>query len=62
MATARRFTPDAYDCTLVQFTLTIAGNTRSRAEEHKESAIILDLTGCAHRLNNRAAILQSKIT
>jgi len=31
-------------------------------EEHKESGIILDLTGRGHRLNNRAAILQSKIT
>jgi len=31
-------------------------------EEHKESGIILDLTRCGQRLNNRAAILQSKIT
>jgi hypothetical protein len=31
-------------------------------EEHKESGITLDLTGRGHRLNNRAAILQSKIT
>jgi hypothetical protein len=29
-------------------------------EEHKESGIILDLTRCGQRLNNRAAILQSK--
>src|SRR6516165_5636547 len=28
-------------------------------EENKESGIILDLTGRGHRLNNRAAILQS---
>jgi len=25
-------------------------------EQHKESGIILDLTGCGQRLNNRAAI------
>jgi hypothetical protein len=31
-------------------------------EEHKESGIILDLTRRGQRLNNRAAILQSKIT
>jgi hypothetical protein len=31
-------------------------------EENKESGIILDLTRCGQRLNNRAAILQSKIT
>ena len=31
-------------------------------EEHKESGIILDLTRCGQRLNNRATILQSKIT
>ena len=31
-------------------------------EEHKESGIILDLSRCRQRLNNRAAILQSKIT
>jgi hypothetical protein len=31
-------------------------------EEHKESGIILDLTRCRQRPNNRAAILQSKIT
>jgi hypothetical protein len=31
-------------------------------EEHNESGIILDLTRCGQRLNNRAAILQSKIT
>ena len=31
-------------------------------EEHKEYGIILDLTGCGQRLNNRAAILESKIT
>jgi hypothetical protein len=31
-------------------------------EEHKESGIILDLTRCGQHLNNRAAILQSKIT
>jgi hypothetical protein len=31
-------------------------------EENKESGIILDLTGRRHRLNNHAAILQSKIT
>jgi hypothetical protein len=31
-------------------------------EEHKDSRIILDITGCGHRLNNRAAILKSKIT
>jgi hypothetical protein len=30
-------------------------------EEHKESGIILDLTRCGQRLNNRAAILRSKI-
>jgi hypothetical protein len=30
--------------------------------EHKEAGIILDLTRCGQRLNNRAAILQSKIT
>jgi len=30
--------------------------------KHKESGVILDLTGRGHRLNNRAAILQSKIT
>jgi ABC-type transport system substrate-binding protein len=29
-------------------------------EEHKESGVILDLTGRGRRLNNRAAILQSK--
>jgi hypothetical protein len=49
-----------------QFALTIA--VRSwwlcglRKEEHKESGIILDLTRCGQRPNNRAAILQSKIT
>jgi hypothetical protein len=31
-------------------------------EENKESGIILDLTRCGQRLNNRATILQSKIT
>jgi hypothetical protein len=31
-------------------------------DEHKESGIFLDLTSCGQRLNNRAAILQSKIT
>jgi hypothetical protein len=31
-------------------------------EENKESGIILDLTRCGQRQNNRAAILQSKIT
>jgi hypothetical protein len=31
-------------------------------EENKKSGIILDLTRCGQRLNNRAAILQSKIT
>jgi hypothetical protein len=31
-------------------------------EGHKESDIILDLTRRGQRLNNRAAILQSKIT
>ena len=31
-------------------------------EENKESGIILDLTRRRQRLNNRAAILQSKIT
>ena len=29
-------------------------------EEHKESGVILDLTGRGHRLNNRAAILQPR--
>ena len=31
-------------------------------EEHEEPGITLDLTRCGQRLNNRAAILQSKIT
>jgi hypothetical protein len=31
-------------------------------EENKKSGIILDLTRCGQRLNNRAAILQSKVT
>ena len=33
-----------------------------RVEKNKESGIILDLTRRRQRLNNRAAILQSKIT
>src|SRR6516162_5558455 len=51
-----------------QFALTIAVRSwwlcglrkAEPVEEHKESGIILDLTRCGQRLNNRAAILQSK--
>jgi hypothetical protein len=40
-----------------------AGSVKAEpVEEHKDSGIILDLTRCRQRLNNRAAILQSKIT
>src|SRR6516162_3810809 len=53
-----------------QFALTIAVRSwwlcglrkAEPIEEHQESRIILDLTRCGRRLNNRAAILQSKIT
>src|SRR6516225_7601444 len=50
-----------------QFALTIAVRSwwlcglrkAAPVEEHKESGIILDLTRCGQRLNNRAAILRS---
>jgi hypothetical protein len=53
-----------------QFALTIAVRSwwlyglrkAEPVEEHKEFGIILDLTRCGQRLNNRAAILQYKIT